>query len=126
MRRNIKIRTESDDMPLNVYYTYLNFASVINVLIKEYKIKYTYLSVFLFLQLNNMVNISSIHPGQFRPYSYPYLRFYYRRIYDISLKSLCESGYIKKVSFGSYSFTELGNSLYFSFVRLMDHKTRKK
>jgi len=42
----------------------------------------------------------------------------------MGVKILCNAGYIKKQKFNEYTFTDLGNGLYMSFVRLMDHKTR--
>ena len=121
----MKLSPTTNANTIDGYLFYLGTENVLKALINQFDLHWTYVSVFLFLKLSNHIFLTSAYPGQFRPYNFDYKPYYFTRVYSISLKVLCDRGFIKKEKLGTYSFTPAGNSLYMSYVRLLDHKTRQ-
>lgn len=105
-----------------LYYLYVDRAT--KALIRQYKLKFTYVSLLLFFHFKTKVQLTSGYPGCFRPYQFDYKVIYFTRIYIIGLKILCNRGFLKKVKEGTYQFTDLGKSLCRSYFRYMDHEAK--
>ena len=96
-----------------LFCQYLSFEKAGRIIVKEYRIRYSYLCVFLYLYYQGQAEITSAYG--FRPYVYNYTLMFMPRVYTAGVTVLRERGIIEKVGntgLKAYKITPEGQIMY--------------
>lgn len=121
----MRLNRKNGNDDINLFVNHLIFEEVTKLVRKDYKIKYTYLNIFLYLRFNNENNCTSLIPGNFKPYAHTYKSHWIEQIFSLGLSVLCKNGLISKQKHGEYKTTEEGERLFSKFMILYNNKQRE-